>query len=109
MFSTTAWRPVHLGATTVNENMSLAQAVFLEFIITFMLVFTVFATVGIPKSKCGVISKWPKFSTQLDSGRNGMGKLAPLAIGLSVLAGHLLGAPFTGPSMNPARSFVSTL
>jgi MIP family channel proteins len=82
-----AWRPVNLGATAVNGNVSLAQAVFLEFIITFMLVYTVFATVGIPKS------------------RNGMGKLAPLAIGLSVLAGHLLGAPFTGPSMNPARSF----
>lgn len=47
----TAWRPVNLGATAVNGNVSLAQAVFLEFIITFMLVYTVFATVGIPKSK----------------------------------------------------------
>ncbi len=37
----------------------------------------------------------------------GVGKLAALAVGLAVLACHLVGAPFTGPSLNPARSFVS--
>ncbi len=37
----------------------------------------------------------------------GVGKLAAMAVGLAVLACHLVGAPFTGPSLNPARSFVS--
>ena len=56
----------------------------MEIIITFALVFVIFATA-------------------VDSG--GMGNLAPLAIGLAVLVDHLLAVSVTGASMNPARSF----
>jgi glycerol uptake facilitator-like aquaporin len=56
----------------------------MEIIVTFALVFVIFATA-------------------VD--RGGMGNLAPLAIGLTVLVDHLLAVPITGASMNPARSF----
>jgi aquaporin TIP len=59
-------------------------ALLMEMALTFMLVFTVFATAMDPK---------------------GMGNLAPIAIGLAVVVGHLAGVSFTGASMNPARSF----
>jgi aquaporin TIP len=59
-------------------------ALLVEIILTFMLVFTVFATAMDPK---------------------GLGNLAPIAIGFAVLVGHLTGIPLTGASMNPARSF----
>ena len=55
-----------------------------EIILTFALVFVIFATAVDPK---------------------GLGKLAPIAIGLTVMADHLVGIPLTGASMNPARSF----
>ena len=55
-----------------------------EIILTFTLVFVVFATAMDPK---------------------GLGSLAPVAIGLAVLVDHLAGVPLTGASMNPARSF----
>lgn len=55
-----------------------------EVILTFVLVFTIFAVAMDPK---------------------GMANLAPIAIGLAVLIDHFVGVPLTGASMNPARSF----
>ena len=55
-----------------------------EIVLTFALVFVVFATAMDPK---------------------GLTHLAPIAIGFVVLVDHLVGIPLTGASMNPARSF----
>jgi len=55
-----------------------------EIVLTFALVFVVFATAMDPKG--------PKH-------------LAPIAIGLVIMADSLVGIPLTGASMNPARSF----
>jgi MIP family channel proteins len=78
--------PSNLGATTLNTDAleSTGAGVAVEAILTFVLVFTVFAT---------AIDK------------RGLGHVAPLAIGLAVLADHFIGVPLTGASMNPARSF----
>jgi aquaporin TIP len=55
-----------------------------EVVLTFALVFVVFATAVDPK---------------------GPRHLAPVAIGLVLMADSLVGIPLTGASMNPARSF----
>ena len=55
-----------------------------EITLTFALVFVVFATAIDPRGKAAI---------------------APVAIGLMVLVGHLFAVPLTGASMNPARSF----
>jgi MIP family channel proteins len=73
-----------LGATTVNPLMNLGQAFAMEMWLTFFLVLVIFLTA-------------------VDE--QGAGELAPLAIGLIVVIDHLIGIPFTGASMNPARSF----
>jgi len=44
------------------------------------------------------------FSTAVDPGKNTAPGLAPLLIGLTVTAAHLVCIPFTGTSINPARS-----
>ncbi|MEX0785356.1 MAG: MIP family channel protein [Dehalococcoidia bacterium] len=59
-------------------------ALLLEAAMTFALVFVVFATAIDPK---------------------GPRHLAPVAIGLVIMADHFIGVPMTGASMNPARSF----
>ncbi len=62
----------------------MGAGVLVEAVLTFVLVFTVFATAMDPR---------------------GMANLAPIAIGLAVLVDHFVGVPLTGASMNPARSF----
>lgn len=62
------------------------NAVVLEIVLTFGLVYTVYATAVDPK-------------------KGSLGTIAPLAIGLIVGANILVGGAFDGASMNPAVSF----
>ncbi len=73
-----------LGAHGLGPGITAASGLLTEIVLTFALVFVVFATAIDPK---------------------GLGHLAPMAIGLTVLVDHLIGVPITGASMNPARSF----
>ncbi|KAL3701679.1 hypothetical protein R1sor_019701 [Riccia sorocarpa] len=71
---------------TLASGVSVWSGLTLEIVMTFALVFVVYATAVDPK-------------------RSSIGVLAPLAIGFTVLACSLVGLPYTGASMNPARSF----
>ena len=73
-----------LGSHNLGSGITAFQGLGTEIILTFALVFVIFASAVDPK---------------------GLGKLAPVAIGLTVMADHLVGVPLTGASMNPARSF----
>lgn len=73
-----------LGAHGLGAGITAGGGLLAEIVLTFALVFVVFATAMDPK---------------------GLGHLAPAAIGLTVLVDHLIGVPVTGASMNPARSF----
>lgn len=72
-----------LGGQSVAGDVSTLQAIVLEFIATFFLVFVVFGTAVDPKAP----------------------KVGGFAIGLTVAADILAIGPLTGGSMNPARSF----
>ncbi|XP_068637514.1 aquaporin TIP2-1-like [Aristolochia californica] len=74
--------PIHSVAAGVGA----AEGVVMEIIITFALVYTVYATAADPK-------------------KGSLGTIAPIAIGFVVGANILAAGPFSGGSMNPARSF----
>jgi MIP family channel proteins len=75
---------VFLGTCVLGSTVSISQAIIMEAVITFLLVFVVFATVI------------DKRSTPA---------LAGLAIGFVVLFGVMVGGAISGGSMNPARVF----
>jgi MIP family channel proteins len=72
-----------LGGQSISSSITMTQAIVLEAIATFFLVFVVFGTAVDPKGP----------------------KVGGFAIGLTVTAGILGIGPLTGGSMNPARSF----
>lgn len=74
--------PIHGVAAGVGA----AEGVVMEIIVTFALVYTVYATAADPK-------------------KGSLGTIAPIAIGFIVGANILVAGPFSGGSMNPARSF----
>lgn len=73
-----------LGAHNIAEGMASSEGLLMEIILTAFLVAVIFNT---------AVS------------RKGWGLNAPIAIGLAVTAIHFVAVPFTGASVNPARSF----
>ncbi|XP_059303237.1 aquaporin TIP2-1-like [Lycium ferocissimum] len=71
---------------SVSAGVGSIEGVVMEIIITFALVYTVYATAADPK-------------------KGSLGTIAPIAIGFIVGANILAAGPFSGGSMNPARSF----
>ncbi|CAI0469388.1 unnamed protein product [Linum tenue] len=74
------------AAFGLSAGVGVWQAVVLEIVMTFGLVYTVYATAVDPK-------------------KGSLGTIAPLAIGFIVGANILIGGAFDGASMNPAVSF----
>ena len=75
---------MHLGATALAANISIGTGILIEAILTFFLVFTIFAVAVDKRGKTGAFG---------------------LAIGLVLTFDILVGGSLTGAAMNPARSF----
>jgi len=69
----------------IKDNTSTGGAFLMEMILSFLLVLVIAETAVSPRA--------------------GAGNNAPIAIGLSVFMAHIVLIPFTGTSINPARSF----
>jgi len=80
-----AWRAVALGTPDLARDFTVFYGMILEAVLTFFLVFVVFATA-------------------VDQ-RGAFGKIAGFAIGLTITMDILMGGPLTGAAMNPARAF----
>ncbi len=79
------WGPVQLGAPDLASGISRTNGIIFEAVMTFFLVFVVFATT-------------------VDE-RGAFSKVAGFAVGLAITIGALFGGPFTGAALNPARAF----
>jgi aquaporin Z len=76
---------VKLGAPTLNDAIGPGAGVVFEAILTFFLVWVIFATAADP--------------------RGTFKSIAGLAIGFTITLDILMGGPLTGAAMNPARAF----
>lgn len=83
------WRGTNLGTPQVAGAITAPNAVAIEAVLTFFLVFVI-------------------FGAAIDA-RNNMKALAGMAIGLTVTVDILMGGPLTGAAMNPARAFGTAL
>jgi len=79
------WATVQLGTPDLASGVTRTNGMIFEGILTFFVVFVVFATT-------------------VDD-RGAFGKIAGFATGLTVTVGVLFGGPFTGAALNPARAF----
>jgi MIP family channel proteins len=80
-----ATAPSHIGVPALGHGVDSAAGFGLEAIMTFLLVWAVFATAIDP--------------------RGAFKSIAGMAIGLTITIDVLFGGPFTGAAMNPARAF----
>lgn len=80
----TLWKPVNLGTPLLSTGISSARGVLIEAVLTFFLV-------------------WVIFAVAVD-GEGAFNKVAGLPIGFVILMDIMAGGPFTGAAMNPARS-----
>ena len=76
---------LHLGAPAVASSIDAGKAVAIEAVLTFFLVWVIFATAVDP--------------------RGSFKQIAGLAIGLTIVLDVLMGGGLTGAAMNPARAF----
>lgn len=76
---------VNLGAPSVGNGISVGAGLVIELILTFFLVWVIFATAADPRGAFATISG--------------------LAIGLTITLDIYMGGPYTGAAMNPARAF----
>ena len=71
-----------LGAPSLSSSVTVLQAIFIEGLLTFFLVFAVFGTAIDPRAP----------------------KIGGFGIGLTVFLDAIIGGPLTGAAMNPARA-----
>lgn len=83
------WTSSGRGVTLLAPDFTRLHAMVLEGVMTFFLVFVVFATV-------------------VDA-RGAFNKMSNFAVGLTISVGALFGGPFTGAAINPARAFAPAL
>jgi len=81
----TAWKGIHGGAPTLDASVNVGKGVAIEAILTFFLVWVVFASAVDP--------------------RGTFKQIAGLAIGLTITLDILMGGGLTGAIVNPSRAF----
>jgi MIP family channel proteins len=79
------WSAVQMGTPALASGITRTNGMLLEGLMTFFLVLVFFATTS--------------------GERAAIPRVAGLAIGLTLTVGTLLGGPFTGAALNPARAF----
>ena len=103
--------PTNLLSTVVakpNPDVALSKAFFMEVVLTFILVFTVFTTAFelIPqKAAYSKVQAGDKGLTLYSVSPQSKAGFAPLAIGFTIIALSMLGGNISGGAFNPARVF----